>query len=128
MRGEHTRATAGTTQQAGSSPHAWGACLAPPGGYPAPRFIPTCVGSRLPLGGERAGTTGHPEVRGEHTGMSNLADDIDGSSPRAWGALLEIVRGQPLVRFIPTCVGSIRTACRRRSCVPVHPHVRGEHI
>ena len=46
-----------------------------------------------------------------------------GSSPRAWGAFGLAI--QITLRFIPTCVGSMRSG---RPVLPsVHPHVRGEH-
>ena len=54
-----------------------------------------------------------------------------GSPPRAWGRRLpakdEDMRGRR--RFTPTCVGTaspVHLAMVRRSCTPVHPHVRGD--
>src|SRR3990170_1431548 len=93
----------------GSSPRAWGACLAPSRSHPAPRFIPTCVGSIRWAGSEAARFSVHPHVRGEHARRASAAADITGSSPRAWGAFDGVGGRGGLRRFIPTCVGSILT-------------------
>jgi len=69
----------------GSSPRAWGGSSWGPASSPTPRFIPTCVGRLLrgPTRGRIA--TVHPHVRGAVPALRHLRDDLDGSSPRAWG-------------------------------------------
>ena len=50
-----------------------------------------------------------------------------GSSPPAWGASAAQPGHPEAVRFIPTCVGSIRSRRRLTLSIAVHPHLRGEH-
>src|SRR3990172_4531559 len=50
-----------------------------------------------------------------------------GSSPRAWGAFLLYGFVIVILRFIPTCVGSMIAPPRSRHTQSVNPHVRGEH-
>ena len=51
----------------------------------------------------------------------------DGSPPRAWGQLLDLVVTQQFNRFTPTCVGTTSTRPVKRPILPVHPHVRGDN-
>ena len=92
------------------------------------RFIPTCVGQmKLPGGREplltvhphvrganvsRTATSGfwsmvHPHVRGANAHAFNAWDSVLGSSPRAWGKFLHLLRLSRQERFIPTCVGQM---------------------
>ncbi len=64
---------------------------------PELRFIPTCVGSARVLAAGRWTTPVHPHVRGERVGLVMGYPRPFGSSPRAWGAHLEITRHSPLL-------------------------------
>ncbi len=50
-----------------------------------------------------------------------------GSSPRAWGTLLQHVLPRFLMRFIPTRVGNTALSMLLFCRPTVHPHARGEH-
>ena len=69
----------------------------------------------------------HPHVCGEHKPVRVLMSRPGGSSPRVWGTCRHCEHNQITKRFIPTCVGNMRsgvvTVCRKT----VHPHVCGEH-
>ncbi len=131
MRGEHVLLVVCKHDTCGSSPHAWGACLDV---LPHPveivfsRFIPTCVGSMQSATTAAENTAVHPHMRGEHQGYQYVDFDLTGSSPHAWGALLIVAIVLIVLRFIPTCVGSMTS---KPVCVipySVHPHMRGEHV
>ncbi len=110
----------------GSSPREWGAggpVVAPEGRH---RFIPTRVGSsemRMPCSSNGAV---HPHASGEQDFDGADLGDLGGSSPREWGAGGIADEGKELTRFIPTRVGSRRTASTSTRCRPVHPHASGE--
>ncbi len=126
-RGEHIKSAIGVFVEWGSSPRAWGTHfsyrVAPQGAG----LIPTGVGNTQ-LGRQNPGRVGaHPHGRGEHDNAQAVAQELRGSSPRAWGTH----RGNHLLvlrqRLIPTGVGNtyIRVALLRPW--RAHPHGRGEH-
>jgi hypothetical protein len=90
----------------GSSPRAWGTEIHPIRPAQDRRFIPTCVGNRLPLRTSLLLKPVHPHVRGEQDSSGNFFSGNAGSSPRAWGT----------GKYI----------CHHCTTPPVHPHVRGE--
>src|SRR5437868_2870854 len=45
-----------------------------------------------------------------------------GSSPHAWGTLLDEIRERPNALFIPTCVGNTCGLSPASHCPAVHPH------
>ena len=112
----------------GSSPPAWGTLPDRAVGVQLYRFIPTCVGNIFLFIVWTIPPTVHPHLRGEHTRGQGVCLLLTGSSPPAWGTYLRDGHLLPMIRFIPTCVGNIidkRTFARR---IPVHPHLRGEHM
>ena len=154
-------------QSCGSSPRAWGRFCLRPCRCLFRRFIPTCVGQMTFRAANFPRLTVHPHVRGADFHLS-VAGDLQGrfiptcvgqmlpvadhpfiecgSSPRAWGRLIQRRRAAQPVRFIPTCVGQIGGAFPGGflpgrfipTCVgqmpslvlhsrlqAVHPHVRG---
>ena len=72
------------------------------------RFIPTCVGNTFCTSCHCACTAVHPHVRGEHAPTATMNSLDDGSSPRAWGTLVQVYDLREGCRFIPTCVGNTR--------------------
>ena len=66
-------------------------------------------------------------MRGEHEFFPIIDSKDDGSPPRAWGACRPVYRPHHLVRFTPTCVGSMSGSRYLTLTTSVHPHVRGEH-
>ena len=69
----------------------------------------------------------HPHVCGEHFGGGlDFFEDV-GSSPRVWGALLQVFLAGRFWRLIPTCVGSTALASESGAGRSAHPHVCGEH-
>ena len=67
-------------------------------------------------------------MRGEHLGVSPTPLYVSGSPPHAWGAFLPDKPKLWAQRFTPTCVGSITLQREAHARVPVHPHMRGEHL
>ncbi len=126
VRGERPWSVAGGGTPNGSSPRAWGARARPPQVRSDVRFIPTCVGSAEIGGARRVIFAVHPHVRGERVCHLPAVRCIDGSSPRAWGALRGAILPRLVLRFIPTCVGSASTWRWWLRRLAVHPHVRGE--
>ncbi len=92
------------------------------------RFIPTPVGSTNRATRSTGLCTVHPHARGEHHFVTGMRDRHLGSSPRPWGALLQLEWHGAIARFIPTPVGSTSCAAVSRLVVSVHPHARGEHL
>jgi len=108
VRGEHVPwfiVPAGVT---GSSPRAWGAYHQHDAAHVISRFIPTCVGSIWFMTVMMLLAAVHPHVRGEHLQFRSKVVRYRGSSPRAWGASPDVDGDGAFLRFIPTCVGSIR--------------------
>ena len=125
--GEHSSVRASKSTLFGSSPRVWGAQEGRSDGAPAPRLIPTCVGSTDITHYNSPENSAHPHVCGEHSHQSALVGVCGGSSPRVWGAP-RLIRGRGrFLRLIPTCVGS--TLCCGCEChfLTAHPHVCGEH-
>ena len=75
------------------------------------RLIPTCVGSTVIRPISASASAAHPHVCGEHDVPRNAPVRELGSSPRVWGAPPLRRELLPLLRLIPTCVGSTFCAC-----------------
>ena len=69
----------------------------------------------------------HPHVRGDNAALLTSARISRGSPPRAGGQLCPSRLRHSAVRFTPTCVGTIISACHRPILSAVHPHVRGDN-
>ena len=69
----------------------------------------------------------HPRVRGEHTGRASDPEGPVGSSPRARGTRVRVVRQLLRRRIIPACAGNTLRAVDVARIQPDHPRVRGEH-
>ena len=110
VRGEHSSAGRSEVRFTGSSPRARGA----PGlGPPRPDelgIIPACAGSTFSGCSPGSARTDHPRVRGEHNPTAGRLPWKPGSSPRARGAPLEPVGGEPRAGIIPACAGSTSPA------------------
>ena len=91
------------------------------------RFIPTCVGNIRPPFAHSLALPVHPHLRGEHANWRGSPRPYHGSSPPAWGTSGLCRTWTYLTRFIPTCVGNISVRWTLWFCLPVHPHLRGEH-
>src|SRR2546428_840996 len=102
MRGDNAAACAVALASAGSPPHAWGQCVAPPFHTPHVRFTPTCVGTIRWSLYSRSPTPVHPHMRGDNhvTGKTGLA--AGGSPPHAWGQCQWSLGAPMPVRFTPT--------------------------
>ncbi len=71
-------------------------------------------------------STVHPHGRGELLRRQRISKLRSGSSPRAWGTLLQPVSASRTIRFIPTGVGNSREKPASTLSWTVHPHGRGE--
>ena len=147
MRGEHKRAERATNAARGSSPHAWGACLI--ASCPLiPSVHPHMRGEHRYRGKDASATHGSsPHAWGAYTRLARPLP-LCGSSPHAWGAFIHALQRRArfgssphawgasndammsayALRFIPTCVGSIRVITPLHTNDTVHPHMRGEHL
>ena len=64
-----------------------------------------------------------------NTGVARMRlTPMCGSSPRAWGTRSRTITNHCSCRFIPTCVGNTLQHFFPVLALPVHPHVRGEHV
>ena len=127
VRGEHCSSAITCGPVIGSSPRAWGTRQVRHLALQIRRFIPTCVGNTLMTRRAVPLLTVHPHVRGEHINSPGGYVDDGGSSPRAWGTPGIEHAPEPLIRFIPTCVGNTIYHHHGHRGRSVHPHVRGEH-
>ena len=147
VRGEHTVETDIASTPRGSSPRAQGARHRrdPPHGQN--RIIPACAGSTSRSSCRWSARTDHPRVRGEHQLVDSHVGPSSGSSPRARGALENLIypalgdgsspraRGAPenpralqtTGGIIPACAGSTAPSSPLPSLGKDHPRVRGEH-
>ncbi len=111
----------------GSSPPAWG--ILPPFSFRQPpnRFIPTRVGNTDLSGHQPSVLPVHPHPRGEYGGSGSPSGEVAGSSPPAWGILIDVKFVHDFIRFIPTRVGNTPRFRRLLQSRTVHPHPRGEY-
>jgi len=148
VRGEHTCMSVSLMPDSGSPPRARGAQRDAEDDLEDRGITPACAGSPSTTLSPSSGNRDHPRVRGEHTLHAIASDAVDGSPPRARGALPGCERREHTQRITPACAGStdgpadpdeaprITPACagsRRRwwaaSRSPQdHPRVRGEHL
>ncbi len=112
---------------AGSSPQAWGILRLRHQSEGILRFIPTSVGNTGSDGCPTACGTVHPHKRGEYVFLSKNKKQYPGSSPQAWGILLDGIQAMQIIRFIPTSVGNTVNVTVPYSQLSVHPHKRGEY-
>ena len=127
VRGEYMQVRGVSRRGSGSSPRAWGILAPLTGSLAGIRFIPTCVGNTTDCSKTSLARSVHPHVRGEYVTAHARHIGKGGSSPRAWGILLDDMGGDTKVRFIPTCVGNTCPMPLARPVTTVHPHVRGEY-
>ena len=128
MRGEYLALRFHGVAGRGSSPHAWGIPARPEHRGTSERFIPTCVGNTGIREVAEQGDAVHPHMRGEYIITEKDKDALFGSSPHAWGILLDWMERGYGERFIPTCVGNTSGTDRLPVFQPVHPHMRGEYF
>ena len=69
----------------------------------------------------------HPHSRGENVSTRKQVLEENGSSPLARGKSPRAGEHQPLLRFIPTRAGKMRSAAYACLRAWVHPHSRGEN-
>ncbi len=113
----------------GSSPRVWGTCLVKQDAQPNPvGSSPRVWGTCHPAQPCAAYDAVHPHVCGEHCVTVCPTTWVVGSSPRVWGTCRLSLYRETLPRFIPTCVGNIRSGQSLRAANTVHPHVCGEHV
>ena len=93
---------------------------------PDNRFIPASAGNRGLQSAAWLPMPVHPRERGEQDGTGHFDGHECGSSPRARGTVLLLLRESVHYRFIPASAGNstASTLSARRS--PVHPRERGE--
>ena len=91
------------------------------------RFIPARAGNTSPPDSRSHTTPVHPRPRGEHGTIKTVPVPSCGSSPPARGTLVELVRHELVVRFIPARAGNTVRKLPPHLLLPVHPRPRGEH-
>ena len=127
MCGEYTNLIPLSVFQLGSSPHVWGIPSSCSSGMSYRRFIPTCVGNTFRILLSASIVPVHPHMCGEYAQSAAAAMDEGGSSPHVWGIPLQFQTQQPLIRFIPTCVGNTFPELFLIISMAVHPHMCGEY-
>ena len=70
----------------------------------------------------------HPHMRGDHMAPGGGNKYLCGSSSHAWGPLMGKMHSWRRCRFILTCVGTTQTHITAILTIPVHPHMRGDHV
>ena len=136
-----------TTSPPGPSPRAWGLLRAAAHRQTRDRAIPTCVGTTRRRPYPQHPGPGHPHVRGDYDSPRAIARSISGhphvrgdyAGARGSGAwvsghphvrgdyLFRDSNGNPVVRAIPTCVGTTVSGSASRLPNTGHPHVRGDY-
>ena len=111
----------------GSPPRAWGQYWARSPVFFGGRFTPTCVGTIGDRVSGEKGSSVHPHVRGDNCRQITWILSSGGSPPRAWGQYWAAYLAERLLRFTPTCVGTIHFHRCIIAPPPVHPHVRGDN-
>ena len=126
VHGELVLRGSGIGIQGGSSPRAWGTHTLSIYYDRKCRFIPTCMGNSISVIRIVVSRTVHPHVHGELMLYEDGIQVAVGSSPRAWGTLIDFPDLDRPDRFIPTCMGNSRRSRSVGVSLPVHPHVHGE--
>ena len=90
----------------GSSPRVWGQAGNDTLEKTGNRIIPTRVGTRTTFSFGSATFKDHPHACGDKE--KNIIEEMDeeGSSPRVWGQVLDMIMKRNNVRIIPTRVGT----------------------
>ena len=127
-RGEKTQSRPSKSDQAGTSPRAWGEGGAGLAAAAQARNIPTGVGRRRPSRLRKTMGTEHPHGRGEKRPSHSRRRLSHGTSPRAWGEGPMSSRFSSNSRNIPTGVGRRKCDEPLSTQVPEHPHGRGEKL
>ena len=125
--GEYSRTTRLRTCFGGSSPRLWGIRDTQYHLSGVHRFIPTPVGNTLLAGYPRCPGLVHPHACGEYLINFIYNNQDDGSSPRLWGILNDLLMSVLSDRFIPTPVGNTLALSEMASRQSVHPHACGEY-
>ena len=128
MRGENSPGCAVIDNPPGTSPHAWGKRETRRAEGARGRNIPTCVGKTQSLRRKGAPRSEHPHMRGENLPVIIGVVLILGTSPHAWGKLLQREAEDVRIRNIPTCVGKTERLFNEFKWWAEHPHMRGENI
>ena len=127
VRGEHWYSSSRVMDRGGSSPRARGA----PDRVRYTRgmigIIPACAGSTAGGNNSKSIDRDHPRVRGEHGRRPRHRLRVQGSSPRARGALHRLQGALRVAGIIPACAGSTSDPASGSLGSRDHPRVRGEH-
>ena len=128
VRGEHNGGSSCTPCGWGSSPRARGAPHRRDPRRSAHGIIPACAGSTTSRPRTRCCSGDHPRVRGEHGRRGRAGPPVEGSSPRARGALVDRAGRRAGHGIIPACAGSTQQRSGATQKAWDHPRVRGEHL
>ena len=127
LRGEHEYVGQVSQLCHGSSPLTRGTQSPCPLRRRFARFIPAYAGNTPDNRVSRLSGPVHPRLRGEHDSSSAAVMPVNGSSPLTRGTRTADAAACRYGRFIPAYAGNTRCAHQRRSGIPVHPRLRGEH-
>src|SRR5437870_1143849 len=128
MRGDNVYRVTLIRDRAGSPPHAWGQFLRFHLRSGNRRFTPTCVGTIATDTFGLPAHTVHPHMRGDNLHALHAWPAVFGSPPHAWGQSCRVDVKLRLLRFTPTCVGTIAKRAPTRRRPTVHPHMRGDNV
>ncbi len=118
----------GSYEGEGSSPRVWGQVIFKFGTVVNERIIPTRMGTRQRKVIALASIEDHPHAYGDKplTQWKNTLGQ--GSSPRVWGQGSYLVISRPLVRIIPTRMGTSGISCISYLAFQDHPHAYGDKL
>ena len=128
VRGDDPFPSTFSRPRGGSPPRAWGRWYGSALSTLRRRFTPTCVGTITSSPTPLSARPVHPHVRGDDRKRRRPFCAAIGSPPRAWGRCAHKWYRPILIRFTPTCVGTIQHGQRIPGRRPVHPHVRGDDL
>ena len=128
VRGENGFATRALIKHRGTSPRARGKLQLAGDLTGTAGNIPACAGKTLKQDSVRISLAEHPRVRGENNRSVRRIVNKCGTSPRARGKHLQIIRVITGNRNIPAHAGKTFSAGHVYGAVEEHPRVRGENV
>ena len=111
----------------GTPPRVWGQLSIVVSKLRHCRYTPTCVGTIVVFWCYTVRFPVHPHVCGDNYPIEILISGVNGTPPRVWGQCLVYDKASIIIRYTPTCVGTIAHLFKPASKAPVHPHVCGDN-
>ena len=124
--GDKLRLWVGLSLHEGSSPRVWGQVDLSCYRYSHYRIIPTRVGTSVNAIVSNICQRDHPHACGDKSKSPSSNNSSKGSSPRVWGQAFFISFIPPVLRIIPTRVGTSKNSSCSMAVNMDHPHACGD--